>query len=201
MKNVLEAGREFRIPGKNFWCQQFLKQPPNRAEVDTDWGWWVVDIRRRTDKFTRCETFLNIFEYVQHLQTFSTVYWWVPADVRRKIDIFVRYWISFLFYYETSISWGKSTYASNIEYFILTFLIMKDNCQQENWHIQQISTISISSENPLSSKIKGLGLQFSTGIVQIEVHAYILLDVNSSLIWTTTSYNKWMQTNRPDIFK
>ena len=38
VKNVLEAGREFRIPGKNFWCQQFLKQPPNRAEVDTDWG-------------------------------------------------------------------------------------------------------------------------------------------------------------------
>ena len=189
MKNVLEAEREFRIPGKNFWCQQFLKQPPNRTEVDTGWGWWVVDIRRRIHKSTRYETFLHIFEYVQHLQTLSTVYLWAPADVRRKINVFASYRISLhLTHYETSISWGKTAYPSDIEYSIYL------NYQQENWHIQQISKVSISSENPVSSKIKGL--QFSTGIVQIEVHAYILLDVNSSLIWTTTSYNKWMQTER-----
>ena len=116
MKNVLEAGREFRIPGKNFWCQQFLKQPPNRAEVDTDWGWWVVDIRRRTDKFTRCETFwtfLNMFNIFKHFLQF--------------IDGCLQ------------MSWGWSIYSSDIEY--LFYFSMKHQYHEENRHMHQISNI------------------------------------------------------------
>ena len=57
----------------------------------------------------------NIFEYVQHLQTFSTVYWWVQMSGERSI------------------------YSSDIEY--LFYFTMKHQYHEENRHMHQISNI------------------------------------------------------------
>ena len=88
-------------------------------------------------------------------------------NIMSKNGISIRYWIFHIFKLA-----GQLIYPTDIN----NFYFLWKSSELENQRLPR--------------------LQFSTGIVQIEVHAYILLDVNSSLIWTTTSYNKWMQTKR-----